>query len=325
MKNSVCAIGYQFKSMSIRPRGMTLNFLMVTFIVLLSILLFSVSSEASDLEDQYLNLPNYLQLKCAEYKMKQLIEKLRSSNSHPKKLAKMELAHQWLLKASKNYDEFRDTNSYYTGKKDPEESPLGMMKHLWLAEEGMKQSMYNWGISPHSPDLTMEREKALTETIKEAVAAISRAVEQAEAARGWVRHTDGMFFSIETPPEFKSYKDPSQRLNLQAVSPRSQTEKVLLVSVERQNKNIERWEYQDSVIAGVQEKFQDAIVIDRNMRFPGISGRWFSYEYTWEGKKIKGLIYHYIGSWIWEIRYLALADKFDLEECEGIIRSLDRK
>jgi len=68
------------------------------------------------------------------------------------------------------------------------------------------------------------------------------------------------------------------------------------------------------------------VVIEDSRSYPGIQGPWFSYGYTWGDMELQGVIHHFNhNDNVWEIKYLSVANRFDEEECEGIIRSVIRK
>ncbi|MCK5057625.1 MAG: hypothetical protein KAT34_13270 [Candidatus Aminicenantes bacterium] len=316
----------------------------IILIIIPSILVFSQSSNVSDLKKEYQNLPPGLQARCALYKLNQLLEKLNQSGNAAK-LQKYQQGRKWLETALKKYEDYvtpsnigvtspyerREKKDFlaegYVGKGDPTKSPFGLMKHLWLAREGMMQRQATRKLSSGPSTLSPEEAKRYRLVLDKAVESIRKAVKTLEDARGWIEHSDGMFLSIKVPPGFRPYKNPKYRLDLTWRPPKSfEIEKVLFVSVEISEKDKYASDYQRKAVIRERKDHPDLVVIESGQHFPGVEGIWFTYGYTWKKKKLTGLIYHYkYGIFIWEVLYTALGNRFNEEECEDIIRSIQRK
>ena len=305
-------------------RGMALFVMTLLLIAVGSPL--SQSGPDEDLKNQYLNLPVDLQAQCALAKLNRAIEEAGGGGDQGK-LQLLRQGRQWLATAIAKYNEYIGGPTQTTRPVDPAASPMGMLTHLWLAKEGMIQHRASSQRSAAPSNLSPERINALEKAINEAIDAIGKAVEEVESARGWTVHNDGMFLSIHVPPGFRAAKNPSYRLYLTWLPPGGRdVEKALFVSVAPNKDEAQPYEHQRRAITREREEHSDLVVIENSRGYGGVSGLWFTYGYTWQSKELTGLIHHYTDAYnVWEIKYLTVASKFDDEECEGIIRSVQRK
>lgn len=278
----------------------------------------------SQLYYKYLNFPAAIQAECADYKLNNLIVGLQKSQDQ-KKIKGYQMTQQWLQKAINAFAKFDETIKGYAGQWNPQESPHGMMTHLWRAEEGMKQAYYSFQRSPRSPSTTANQIQSLKKAAQEAISAIEKAVKSAEQARGWQSYTDGMFITFQVPPGFKPGKDVNHRLYLFKRGANQKIDQAVFVRVEKLTKTNTVAKHDSGIIAREKKNGTNMKVIENRQHFPGLErGWWFTYTYTWGGLNLKGLLYSCsLGNWILEIKYLSVIDKFSMEDAEGIIRSYD--
>lgn len=305
-------------------KGLTLS--MLVLLLLTAGYQFSQSGAEEDLKNRYMNLPVDWHAKCALVKLdRAIVEAERGGNQD--KLKMLRQGRQSLSTAIARYGEYIGNPTQMTRPVDPAASPLGLLTHLWRTKEEMIQHRAASERSPTAPDVSLEEIKALDKAINEAIDAMHKAVDAVESARGWTVHSDGMFLSIQTPPGFKATKNSNFRLCLTWIPPGGkEVEKALFVSVRPNKDKLQPYEHQPQAITRERGEHSDLEVIEERRGYLGVSGMWFSYSYTWQNKKLIGQIHHYTDSYyVWEIKYLAVASKFDEEEGEGIIRSVQRK
>jgi hypothetical protein len=273
---------------------------------------------------KYLNFPAAIQAECADYKLNNLIVSLQNSQDK-KKVQGYKMTQQWLQQAINAFSRFDETIKGYAGQWNPQESPHGMMTHLWRAEEGMKQAYYAFQRSPRSPSTTANQIRSLKKAAQEAISAIEKAVNSAEMARGWQSYTDGMFITFQVPQGFKPGKDANHRLYLFNRGANQKIDKAVFVRVEKLTKTNTLAKHDSEIIAREKKNSANMKVIENRQHFPGLErGWWFTYTYTWGGLNLKGLLYSFsFSNWILEIKYLSVIDKFSMEEAEGIVRSYD--
>jgi hypothetical protein len=300
------------------PYGRHATLLFLLMVILTAGQGFPQEAVDQTLKDKYQAYPAEIQAHCALYKLDRLLEQKRAGGED-KDLTKLEEGRKWLASAVENYDKIAAAG-ISGDEAEPARSPLGLMQHLWRAQEGMHQRLASFQVSS-----TPAGYDALNATFRQAVADMDKAVAALEAARGWKEVSDGMFLSIQVPPGFWPRQNISCRLFFNFRPPPNYTEvtKALYVTVEPNKENKPLRDYQLDEIVRERQNYPDAIMLESDQAYPGVRGRWFQYAYTWEGKEIFGVMYHVTNRrYIWEIKYIALVDSFDEEECEGIIRSV---
>jgi hypothetical protein len=301
-----------------RPSGRSATLLFLAILILAGGPGFPQQADIQTLKDEYLAFPAGIQARCALYKLDRLLEQKRASGED-KDMQQLEEGRKWLASAVEHYDKLSDQDAY-GDRGNPARSPLGLMQHLWRAQEGMNQDLASFQVSA-----TPEGYDALNATFRQAVAAMDKAVAALEAARGWTEHSDGMFLSIQVPPGFWPRQNINYRLffNYRPPPDYKEVTKALFVTVEPNQEKKSLHDYQLDEIVRERQEHPDAIMISGDQSYPGVRGRWFHYAYTWQGKEIFGVMYHVTNrNYIWEIKYITLAATFDEEECEGIIRSM---
>jgi hypothetical protein len=174
-----------------------------------------------------------------------------------------------------------------------------------------------------SPEMLEAQDKA----IKDAIEAMRKAVAEVEASRDWTVHSDGMFLSLQVPPGFKAGQNPAYRLYLTWRPEKgSSVEKAIFVSVMSNKDNLQPYEHQARAVTKERGEHPDMVVIDDSRGLLGVPGSQFTYGYTWGNMELHGVIHHFNhNDNVWEIKYLSVANRFNEEECEGIIRSVIRK
>lgn len=304
--------------------------------VLIILLLFPVvatpaqSGGDQELKDRYLNLPPDLQAQCVLVKLDRAIQAGGGQN----KLQHLNQGRRWLTEAIARYGEYtsppNQTNprtSTSIQSIDPAASPLGLLTHLWRAKEGMIQNLARSRLNAPPSGLTPEGLMAWEKAIHDAIDAMEKAVAEVEASREWTVHSDGMYLSLQVPPEFKASQNPAYRLYLTwRPTPGGRVEKAVLVSVTPNKDNLQPYEHQARAVTRERDEHADLVVIEDSRGLLGVPGSRFTYGYTWGNMELQGVIHHFNhNDNVWEIKYLSVANGFDEEECEGIVRSVIRK
>jgi hypothetical protein len=286
---------------------------------------FSQSETDQDLKYRYGNLPPDWQAQCALVKLDRAIQE--GSGGSQSKLQHLRQGRRWLTEAIARYGEYIGTPTQLSRSLDPAASPFGLLTHLWQAKEGMIQHRASSELFDDPSNLSEEELKALEKAINDAIDAIKKAVAEVEASREWTVHSDGMFLSLQAPPGFKAAQNPNFRLYLTwRPSESSGVEKAVFVSVTPNKDNLQPYEHQALAIKRERGEHADMVVIEDSRGILGVPGNRFLYGYTWRNSELQGVIHHlnHKGN-VWEIKYLSVENRFDEEECEGIIRSVIRK
>lgn len=287
-----------------------------------------------DRRAEYLNLPADGQAVCARYKLDRLIE--QRSDDPAETLRHLAEGQRWLAIAIDQYAAYSFTNptspfdkpaEVRAGSAGPAASPLGLMQHAWRALEGMRQLQATRNLSTAAPPESTVDLQARYRALDEAIEAMGKAVDALEAARGWVEHGDGMFLTLRVPPEFLPGQNPDYRLCFDWREPESrEVGKSLFVSVTRGRPDTNVRDSQQHALEREKTLLPDLVVIEHDQFIPGIRGSWFSYQGTWRGIAVTGLIFHQADrNYIREVKYIARSGLFDSEEGEGIIRSVREK
>ena len=214
----------------------------------------------------------------------------------------------------------------FSGSTDPADCPYGLMKVLRICHEDVLQSRASWQRSPRSPDMTEAAIKNASDAIRAAEEAMAKAVQAVADLRGWRTHTGQNGAMVQTPPAFEVFKPENWPLALRVLNASGQVERSVLITWHAKPENLSEREFQDQAIATHKREHPDLRDLEAWQHWPGVTGSWFSYRYTWEGQEIKALVYQNPwGPLPWELRYMAPPAKFDIEECEEIIRSLEQK
>ena len=212
------------------------------------------------------------------------------------------------------------------GSPDISKSPLSLLAHLYIAYEAMMQRSAN--IMIQSIQYT-EEETRLHKILDEAQSLAEKALDSAQQGIGRMVHSSGNYrFFLEIPSGYitrpSTMKWPIQtRKNLPDGSP----QRVVNVEVLEAQHTIAPEAFVNARIAELKKKFTDLSEFKlEEARGDGYEIRaLFSYTYTWEGDRIKALVYtHKSGQRAYEVSCLALADHFDREGFERIIRSFHR-
>jgi hypothetical protein len=305
--------------------------LMLTILLLFTaVLTLAQSGNEQDLKYKYLNLPAGLQAQCALIKLDRAIQAEGSQS----KLQHLNQGRRWLTEAISRYEDYTSPpnqigpkTSRTTHSIDLAASPFGLLTHLWRAKEGMIQHKATSQLHEVPADWTPEMLKAQDKAIKDAIEAMRKAVTEVEASREWTIHSDGMYLSIQVPPGFKAGQNSAYRLYLTwRPDNNSNVEKAVFVSVMPNTDNLQPYEHQAQAVTRERGEHADMVVIESSRGLLGVSGSQFTYGYTWSNMELHGVIHHlnYKNN-VWEIKYLSVANRFDEEECEGIIRSVIRK
>ncbi|MFC2166201.1 hypothetical protein ACFLT2_14540 [Acidobacteriota bacterium] len=283
-----------------------------------------------ELKYRYLNLPPDLQAQHALVKLDRAIQ----AGGSQSKLLHLNQGRRWLTEAIARYGEYTSppNQTYPTTNRtaqsiDPAASPFGLLTHLWRAKEGMIQHRATSQLYEVPPELTPEMLKAQENAIQDAIEAMRKAVSEVEASRGWTVHSDGMFLSLQVPPGFEAGQNSAYRLYL-AWRPAkgSRVEKAVFVSVMPNKDNLQPYEHQARAVTRERGEHADMVVIENSRGLLGVPGSQFTYGYTWGNMELQGVIHHFNhNNNMWEIKYLSVTNRFDEEECEGIIRSVIRK
>ena len=288
------------------------------------------SGSDQDLKYRYLNLPPDLQAQCALVKLDRAIQ----AGGSQSKLQHLNQGRRWLTEAIARYGDYTSPpnqtfpkTARTTQSIDPAASPFGLLTHLWRAKEGMIQHRATSQLHEVPADLSPEMLKAQEKAIKDAIEAMTKAVAEVEASREWTVHSDGMFLSIQVPPGFKAGQNPAYRLYLTwRPAEGSRVEKAVFVSVMPNKDNLQPYEHQARAVTRERGEHADMVVIEDSRGLLGVPGSQFSYGYTWGNMELQGVIHHFNhNNNVWEIKYLSVINRFDEEECEGIIRSVIRK
>jgi len=283
-----------------------------------------------ELKYRYLNLPPDMQAQVALVKLDRAIQ----AGGSQSRLQHLNQGRRWLTEAIARYgvysgppNQTNPTTNRTTQSIDPAASPFGLLTHLWRAKEGMIQHHARSQLHKAPSGLSPEMLKAQEKAIKDAIEAMRKAVAEVEASREWTVHSDGMFLSLQVPPGFKASQNPAYRLYLTwRPAEGGGVEKAVFVSVMPNKDNLQPHEYQARAVTQEREEHPDMVVIEDSHSLLGVPGSQFSHGYTWGNMELQGVIHHFNhNDNVWEIKYLSVTNRFDEEECEGIIRSVIRK
>lgn len=229
--------------------------------------------------------------------------------------------------SKREYPRYRGSEGpLFSGSTDPADCPHGLMKVLRICHEDVLQSRASWQRSPRSPDMTEAAFKNASDAIRAAEEAMAQAVQAVIDLRGWRTHTGQNGAAVQAPPAFEVFKPENWPLALRVLNASGQVERSVLITWHAKPENLSEREFQDQAIATHKREHPDLRDLELWQQWPGIAGNWFSYRYSWEGQEIKALVYQNPwGPLPWELRYMAPPAKFDIEECEEIIRSLEQK
>ena len=230
-------------------------------------------------------------------------------------------------RARDEYLAFRGAEApVYAGSTDPADCPFGLMKVMRVCAEDLLQVEAEWQRSPRPPFLASARAQEITSALVSAREAFAKAVRAVEELRGWKTHKGHNGIVVICPPEFKVRRNENFPLALHVQDARGKDERVVLITWKYKPTELSEWQFQDRAIAAHQKDFADFQLQESRQQWLGVPGYWFRYRYAWEGQDIMALIYqNAFGTLPWELRFLAVADQFDIEECEEIVRSLKRE
>jgi len=233
-------------------------------------------------------------------------------------------ARDLVSQAKEHYLRYRGRQApLFRGSTDPADCPYGLMKVLRMCEEAIMQSRANWQVSPRPLTMSDAAIRQVSESIRAADESIQQAVEEVLACRGWVTHRGPKGALVQSPPAFKAFTYKSWPLAIRVLNAAGDVDRAVLVTWHAKPQELSEMAFQEEAIAKHKSDHSDFRDLKSWQHWPGVSGHWFSYRYTWEGQEIKALIYqNAFGPLPWELRYLAPVDRFDMEECEEIVRSL---
>lgn len=202
-------------------------------------------------------------------------------------------------------------------------SPLSLLAHLYIAYDSAEQAFARSQIASRQYS---EAEERLIQILDESAELMKQALESAELAMGYKVHSIfGSRFFVEIPLEYES-QSTSQRTPLSTARrlPDGTMQRVVLVNVVDAEHTIAPEEYAEARKTALMERFPDlSDYVLEYARGDGYEVRaLYSYSYTWEGDKIKALVFsHKSGQRAYELNCLSLADHFDRAEFDRIIRS----
>ncbi|MCU0235804.1 MAG: hypothetical protein MUC72_01810 [Acidobacteria bacterium] len=229
-------------------------------------------------------------------------------------------------RAKGEYLAFRGAEApIHSGSTDPADCPFGLMKVMRICAEGLIQSNAEWQRSPRSPQLSAAAAQQATNAILAAEQAFQQATGIVDGLQGWTTHTGHNGMIVRCPPEFKVRPNKNFPLALHVQDALEKDERVVLITWKYMPSDLTEWQFQEKAIHAHKNNFADFQLLESWQQWPGVPGHWFWYRYRWEGQDITALIYqNAFGPLPWELRYLAVADRFNGEECEEIVRSLRR-
>lgn len=298
--------------------------ILISFLFLTSAFAGPGSMRLQELKHRYINLPADFQARCALVKLDRILQTGRLTRE---KLQYYRAGRSWLTDAIDRYEEYMGSPTQLSQPLDPSASPLGLLTHLWLAKDGMVHSQDTNRLFSDNSNLSPERRDVLKKALSDAIESMRKAIAEIETSRQWNVHSDGMFLSLQVPPGFKAAQNTAYRLYLTwRPAEDSDIEKAVFVSVLPNKENLQPYEHQARAVKREREEHADLVVIEDSRGTPGVPGSRFLYGYTWSNMELHGVIlnFNHKGN-VWEIKYLSVANRFDEEECEGIIRSIIRK
>ena len=144
--------------------------------------------------------------------------------------------------------------------------------------------------------------------------------------REWVTHEGPEGLVVETPPDFTAIKSGNWPLALAVFNEDGTHNRILLITWHDKPVDMSEQAFQQQVIDRHRKKFPHLRDLETWQSWQGLTGHWFAYRYNYEGEELKALIYQDpSGPLPWEVRYVAQADSFILDEAYAIIRTLKRK
>ncbi len=235
-----------------------------------------------------------------------------------------ERARSFVETAKKNYLSYRGPEGpVFLGSTDPADCPHGLMKTMRICAEDVRQTRANWMIS--SPPAGTDRAalQAQSDAIAAAEKAMDDALQQVLTTRGWISHKGPKDLWLQAPPQFTKFEVNNWPFALRVLGPDKQLKKAVIIGRRKNSAARSERQLHEQAVETHKKEHPELRKLESWRHWSGVPGHWFSYEYDFQDREIKALVYYDVATNMrTELRYLAPVDIFDAEECEEIIRSL---
>jgi len=292
-----------------------------------------------DLHQAYIALPKEVHLYICDIKLTEMIQD-NQSQGNSEKLKQLKEAHDLLLDALRKYEYYRTQNGDLLTENwrkhlnwvapnpntpDLGKSPLSLLKHLHLVLEDSIQLQANIMVQSRQYN---DAEVLQIESLKESKELMKKTTIVVEKILGLARHyssTHRIYF--EAPLEYKLQQSSSNAKLIEVLKTKADgsPERFVSLSAMLVERDIFPVDYMNKIKEKLSQKFPDLSGFKIIEQHPGGEYEFrakFTYTYTWQGDQIKALVFvHKYGDQAYELNCLALADRFDHEEFDKIIRS----
>jgi len=290
-----------------------------------------------DKSQVYREQPLEVHLFISEIKLGDMIRNAQSQGNS-EKLKQLEEANYHLLMVTRNYEYFRTQNEALLQENWREhlnwaapspdtppfdKSPLGLLEHLHLFEEGGSQMRANIMVQSRQYSESEARQhQALDESIK-IMREVLRLVEQTS---GMARHFTSQYrIYFEAPIDYRAESTKNRvPINLVKYNSDGSPARNVYISILDADYEISPTAWASKRQEVLQERYPDLsdFILEEHQGDDYEFKAKYSYTYSWEGNPIKALVLvHKQGQQANLLVCLAMADRFDRNEFERIIAS----
>jgi len=285
----------------------------------------------------YRDQPLEVHLFISEIKLDDMIRSAQSQGDS-EKLKQLEEANNHLLLSTKNYEYFRTQNEALLQENWREhlnwaapspdtppfdKSPLGLLEHLHLFEEGGSQMRANIMVQSRQYS---ESETRLHQALDESIKIMREVIRIVEQTSGMARHFTSQYrIYFEAPIDYRAESTKNKvPINLVKYNSDGSPIRNVYISILDADYEIAPTAWASKRKEVLQERYPDLsdFILKEHQGDDYEFKAKYSYTYSWEGNPIKALVLvHKRGQQANLLVCLAMADSFDRNEFERIIAS----
>ena len=308
-----------------------------TLVFFLSVSPLNSLTQNPDQAQIYRDQPLEVHLFISEIKLDDMIRSAQSQGDS-EKLKQLEEANNHLLLSTKNYEYFRTQNEALLQENWREhlnwaapspdtppfdKSPLGLLEHLHLFEEGGSQMRANIMVQSRQYS---ESETRLHQALDESIKIMREVIRIVEQTSGMARHFTSQYrIYFEAPIDYRAESTKNKvPINLVKYNSDGSPIRNVYISILDADYEIAPTAWASKRKEVLQERYPDLsdFILKEHQGDDYEFKAKYSYTYSWEGNPIKALVLvHKRGQQANLLVCLAMADSFDRNEFERIIAS----